>query len=175
MFFSGHGWEILLIITVIGIIAVGIYRNFTGKQGTWTENLSVKQLRELVPGENNKATTPVSTESKGEQECRRVLQMLYRRPFTKQRPKWLNNSVTNNNLELDCFNDELKLAVEYQGRQHYEFIPFFHKTKEHFRNGQYRDDMKRRLCRDNGVRLVEVPYTVKTEHIEEYLRRALSK
>ncbi len=47
------------------------------------------------------------------------------------------------------------------GAQHYKFIPHFHKNKEAFRNQQYRDELKRRMCDDNNVTLIEVPYTVK--------------
>ncbi len=34
-------------------------------------------------------------------------------------------------------------------------------NKEAFRNQQYRDELKRRMCDDNNVTLIEVPYTVK--------------
>ena len=32
------------------------------------------------------------------------------------------NSVTGKPLEFDCFNKELLIACEYNGRQHYEYI-----------------------------------------------------
>ncbi|NQZ58906.1 MAG: carbohydrate-binding protein [Lentisphaeraceae bacterium] len=53
----------------------------------------------------------------------------------------MRNPVTggSHNLEIDCYNDELRIGVEYQGRQHYSFNPRFHKNKEAFRNQQYRD------------------------------------
>ena len=40
---------------------------------------------------------------------------------------------------------------------------------------KYRDDMKRRLCKENGVLLIEVPYTIKNENIENYLKKELKK
>ena len=67
------------------------------------------------------------------------------------------------------YDSELKLAVEYNGRQHYEFIPFFQKTKDGFRNQQYRDKMKKDICKKLNINLIDVPYTVKLEDIEYYL------
>jgi hypothetical protein len=115
------------------------------------------------------------TESKGEHECRRVLEYLFGMEFPKTRPSFLKNSVTGRNLELDCSNEYLKLAVEYQGIQHREYSPFFHKTKEAFWNQKYRDDMTRRLCEENGWTLIEVPDTLETGEIEQYLRRKLTE
>ena len=76
---------------------------------------------------------------------------------------------------MDCYNRDLRLAVEYNGAQHYKYIPYFHRNKEHFVNQKYRDDMKRRICRDQGINLIEVPYTVKIEDIYGFLKRELQR
>jgi hypothetical protein len=78
-------------------------------------------------------------------------------------------------LELDCFNSDLKLAVEYNGIQHYKFTPYFHKNNEHFLNQKYRDFMKRALCKETGINLIEVPYTVKNDKIYNFLKLELLK
>ena len=89
----------------------------------------------------------------------------------------MNNPVTggNFNLELDCYNQDLNIACEYNGAQHYKYIPYFHKNKEAFYNQRYRDELKRRICKDNGIILIEVPHTVKTENIENYISKELKK
>ena len=99
------------------------------------------------------------------------MQKLFDKPFYKSRPRFLNNPVTfgTNNLELDCYNEELKLAVEYDGAQHFKFIPHFHKTNEAFMNQRYRDYMKDQMCKENGIVLIRVPYTVKIPDIESFL------
>lgn len=116
-------------------------------------------------------------ESKGETECRRVLRELFNKPtgFNNARPDFLNNIVTGgkHNLEIDCWEPSLKLGVEYNGKQHYEYTPYFHKNREAFMNQKYRDELKRRMCRDNGVNLIEVPHTVKHREIEPFLRQRL--
>jgi hypothetical protein len=117
-------------------------------------------------------------DSKGEVECRRVLQAYFPgRQFAKARPDFLRNEVTGGkvNLELDCYQEDLKLGVEYSGRQHYEFVPHFHENKDAFTMQKYRDYMKRNLCEKNGVKLIEVPYTVKVEEIKGYLTSELKK
>ena len=59
------------------------------------------------------------------------------------------------------YNKDLKLAFEYNGRQHYKFIPFFHKTYSEFLNLQENDRIKKKLCKKNGITLIIIPYTVK--------------
>jgi len=115
----------------------------------------------------------IPKESKGESECRYVLEKIFRKPFKSSRPDFLRNPVTGGrfNLELDCYNPELNLALEYNGIQHYKFIPYFHRNHEHFINQKYRDDLKRRLCKDNGITLIEVPYTVKLHDIASFLQK----
>jgi len=117
-------------------------------------------------------------DSKGETECRRVMEEIFNTSFNKSRPDFLNNSVTStetrsNNLELDCFNEDLRIAVEYNGAQHYKYIPYFHRNKEAFLNQKYRDEMKRSLCEKHNILLIEVPYTVSVQNIESYLLEQL--
>lgn len=111
--------------------------------------------------------------SKGEAECKRAIELITKKPFFKTRPEFLKNEVTGHVLELDCYNPELKLAVEYNGIQHYQYTPMFHKTKDAFFNSKYRDKIKKELCEKEGVLLIVVPYTVSTENIKSFLERQL--
>ena len=111
--------------------------------------------------------------SVGEEKCRSYLEKRFKVPFSKARPSFLTNPVTGSALELDGYNETLALAFEYNGRQHYEFSPHFHKNKSDFYNGQYRDEMKRNMCKKKGVRLLVVSYRHDDE-IEKELERQLS-
>ncbi len=179
-----HGFEILIAASLLCILILGIYSkiynnklnlgSFDNFTTAFIKNNSQNiNLQKPKYYENSFKTKRDST---GEIECRRVLQKIFNRRFDKARPDFLRNPVTGNNfnLELDCFDKELGLAVEYNGKQHYEFIPYFHKNKEAFMNQKYRDDMKRRICKENGIYLIEVPYTIKVENIENYLKRKLN-
>ncbi len=141
-----------------------------GKNGSYSTTFYLPIRR----GGGGWGESPLKKEPKvssGEKECRRVLEELFKRPFPNERPDFLRNTVTGGlyNLEIDCYNEGLKLGVEYSGVQHYKFIPFFHKNKEAFMNQKYRDELKRRICKDNNVVLIEVPYTIKVEDIKGFL------
>jgi len=75
------------------------------------------------------------------------------------RPNWLSNPETGRNLELDFYLPDVKIGIEVQGRQHYEYVPFFHGTEEDFYKQQQRDEIKRELCEQHGVHFYEV-YTI---------------
>jgi hypothetical protein len=167
-FWKKYGFEICLGLALLALFLIWVYRKLTGKKGTYSTSFNLSS-------KGNKPKRKPPSESKGELECRRVLEKMFGKSFPKIRPNMLRNPVTSselndNNLELDCYNDELKLAVEYNGIQHYKYIPFFHKNKEAFQNQKYRDHMKRELCQKNGITLIEVPYTVKVPDIEKYLK-----
>jgi len=181
-----YGFEIVLGICVLFILFYAIYNKSVGKKGTWTKyynyvnlynNIDHNAYQKNNSDANNYNYNKKPKDSKGETECRRVLEKIFRIPFNKSRPNFLSNPVTDggHNLELDCFNERLGLAVEYDREQHMKYIPFFHKNKEAFLNQKYRDELKNRMCKDNDIILIRVPYTVKTENIESYLRKELSK
>lgn len=140
--------------------------------GTWSQQMHIDPSMLGSDGMRHK-TRIAPGESKGELECRRVMENLFRVPFPKITPDFLCNNVTGRNLELDCYNAQLKIAVEYNGRQHYEFVKSMHKNYEAFLNQKYRDLMKQQLCRAAGVRLIIVPYTVKIPDIPEFIYNAL--
>lgn len=168
---NDHGFEIVIAICVGFLLLYALYRWWKGGKGSWSNSYT------YIPGNSAKKEHKVVRDSKGEIECRRVMAALFQKPFPKARPDFLRNPVTGGhfNLEIDCYNNELKLAIEFQGIQHYKFVPYFHKNKETFLNQKYRDNMKKRMCKDEGICLIEVPYTVKVEDIEGYLRKELRK
>jgi hypothetical protein len=114
--------------------------------------------------------TKESNESKGEAHARKLALQIFQKPFIKTRPDFLRNNVTGKNLELDIYNEELKLAIETDGEQHAKYIPFFHKNYEHFLTQKYRDEIKNMLCKQNNINLIRVPHTVPLEEYENYIR-----
>lgn len=82
------------------------------------------------------------------------------------RPKWLDG------LEIDIFVPSLNLAIEYQGRQHYEAIEFFGGEKG-FKKRQILDEKKRVLLKENNINLLEWKYTV--EMTKQRVRKEINK
>lgn len=179
-----HAFEIIVAACILLILILGVYHLLTGRRGTWSKDkwtalgIDIHSHRPYAPLNNNNNNNITNKRiSKGEMECRRTLVSIFGVPFESARPDFLRNNVTGgvHNLELDCYNEKMRLAVEYNGVQHYKYIPYFHKNKESFLNQKYRDDMKKRICREHGVILIDVPYTVKHANISSYIVKALRK
>jgi hypothetical protein len=77
-------------------------------------------------------------------------------------------------LELDGFNEDLRLAFEYNGEQHYRVVPFFHANGAADLAAQRaRDGRKAEICHDNMVVLVVVPHW--TADRAAFIRKAVSQ
>jgi hypothetical protein len=113
---------------------------------------------------------PECSGSKTESLVRQFLEEITTVKFPKNRPKWLGG------LELDCYNVDDKIAVEYQGLQHSKEVPFFHRTEDAFKKQQERDARKRQLCKENGVLLLEIPHTYdyrKPGELRDYIEKMI--
>ena len=107
--------------------------------------------------------------SRGERMCCQTMTNIYGVPFTTIRPDWLQNPETGENLELDCYNDELRIAVEYNGEQHYKWPNWTAQTYEQFINQTRRDEYKMNACDRNGVYLIVVPFNIPYENIPAFI------
>jgi hypothetical protein len=85
--------------------------------------------------------------------------------FPTVRPGFLRYPPTGQNLEFDIYNAALRLAVEYNGIQHYQYTPAFHKSPADLLAQQERDAFKASRAKDLGIDLLVIPYTVKEEDI----------
>jgi hypothetical protein len=163
-----HKYKILVGISLLFILIMAIYNDREG--GTYSDSYY------YIPSEPKHFKRPTFPhQSKGERECRRVMEQLFQRAFPSKRPLFMLNAITGKPLELDCCNEDMKLAVEYNGVQHYKYTKVFHKNYETFRLQQYRDEMKKRLCEQNNYTLIIVPYTIPIEKIEEFLITELKR
>jgi len=99
-----------------------------------------------------------SIKSRGELFCKKFLETLFDKKFVSIRPKFLIHNK-GKPLELDCYNDELKLALEFQGIQHDKYIEYLHKyDKKKFKDQQDRDAFKKQKCIEHKISLLEVTY-----------------
>lgn len=169
-YWENYGFEILTVSCLIIIIILCIYNFIFKESGTYNEIPLLKNKR-------NRNNNPIELEyiehtpndSKLELQTKFLLESIFKVPFYKIRPNFLRNEVTGHNLEIDLYNDDLKLAVEVQGDQHYKFTPFFHRNKETFLMQRYRDEMKKQKCIKEGITLIEIPYKVGEKGLKKYL------
>lgn len=102
---------------------------------------------------------PTCSEGLGERICRLFFQKLFGFNFIKIRPHWLKNSK-GFLLELDGYCEELNLAFEHQGRQHYSKNSFFSNHINY-------DEEKRKLCKERSVTLIEIPEVLNDTKIKD--------
>lgn len=74
-------------------------------------------------------------------------------------------------LFLDFFIPKLRIGVEVHGAQHYNYVPFFHKTKAGFYAAKKRDTLKKEWCELNEIELIEFKYSDKIERWKKQLER----
>ena len=91
-----------------------------------------------------------------ERICRAFFQQLFNKPFPKSRPRWLKNS-RGNQMELDGYCKDLRIAFEHQGEQHYSTKTQYIKSKEKLQKRKNDDKKKMQLCKKYRVRLFCIP------------------
>lgn len=107
-----------------------------------------------------------------------LLQVLHSRGYTgfkpNQKPDWLKlrDDVSGAlvQLELDLYDSENNVAIEYNGPQHYSadnrYWPDFYSYAKYIKNSV----IKAEICQSNGVELVVVPYTVPIAKLYDYTK-----
>jgi len=112
---------------------------------------------------SGKSECPECSTNMGEAKCKFILETIFNKKFIKTR------KIIDNGLELDMYNEELNLALEYNGIMHYkEDKKFFHKYGG-FEEQQQRDQYKLQFCLDNNINLIIVPYTVKGSELVKFI------
>jgi hypothetical protein len=83
-------------------------------------------------------------------------------------PNWLGRQ------RIDIAIPSLNLAFEYNGQQHYMPVDFFG-GKDAYSATLKRDEMKRRKCKENNIKLIEIKYDSSEDEVGELLHRILRK
>lgn len=73
---------------------------------------------------------------------------------------------------FDFYLPKYNLAIEYNGKQHYVFNSFFHKTEEGFKQYQERDLKKQEYCKKHNINLLIISY-LEDNNIENIILQRL--
>lgn len=96
---------------------------------------------------------PTCSSGIGERACRLCFEKIFNRQFNKVRPNWLRNK-SGFIMELDGYNEELKLAFEHQGSQHYSLKKSNHRfLKENLKQN---DAQKAEICKTQGITIIYI-------------------
>ncbi len=188
-FWYKHGFNLLVVLTILFFLLYWLFFTRHRQGGTYSSTYYYNPRTGSISSEEpasyrkkkswgSRPSSPrqVTQTSKGEVICKNYVEYLFERPFVKCRPSFLYNTVTHENLELDCYNADLRLAIEYNGRQHYEYVPFLHaNSRTNFHNQKYRDEKKKEMCEKQGIYLITVPYTVPHDKIPSFLKDEITR
>ncbi len=81
-------------------------------------------------------------------------------------------STRKSTLYADLFIPSLSLIIEVHGKQHYEFTPFYHRTRIDFQKSKARDRDKISWCELNDIDLISLKYS---ETEDEWTDRILGR
>ena len=110
--------------------------------------------------------------SKGEQlTCDAFSHILGRRVYQNIRPNFLKNPETGRNLEIDCYDPDTQIGIEYMGIQHYVYPNRFMSSQGQFIKQLQRDNLKLRLCEQHDIYIIRIPYTVDSIYYGDDQRR----
>jgi len=117
---------------------------------------------------------PQCNQSKGEVKIEEVLNI--NKIYNISQHKFLDCKYINS-LEFDFFLPDYNIIVEYQGKHHYEPVDFAGRgiewAEEQFKENQIKDQIKRDYCKNNDIKLIEIPYW-DFDNIEEILIKELN-
>lgn len=82
-----------------------------------------------------------------------------------EREKKFSDLKYKNKLRFDFYLPDMNLVIEYNGKQHYEFIDYYG-DEEDFKIAQLRDRIKQEYCTKNSINYLVIRYD---EDIEEVL------
>ena len=99
-----------------------------------------------------------------EEVARTTFEQIFKTQFPKSKPNWLRNQQ-GYQLEFDGFCEQLSLAFEYQGIQHFDSKRHLYKTNsknvdldKRFIRGQDNDKIKLELAKSNNIIVFELTY-----------------
>ena len=149
----------------------------SNKKAWWKCYKGNHEWEATINSRNNGNGCPECNESKGEKQLDYILSK-YNFPHSSQYTFDDLRGIGGGLLKFDVpiFWDEektqLRLLIEYDGRQHYEWIEGWI-TKDGFETLQIHDERKNVYCENNNIKLIRIPYW-HFDNIESILQKELN-
>lgn len=111
-------------------------------------------------------------------KCRRKISkgaLLVAKILDKNKIRYeMEKTLDDSRLRFDFYleNERIKIAIEYNGEQHYKDNGYFRTTLE---EQQDRDNRKRQYCKDHNIILYELPYTLSDDELEKKVQDIVNK
>lgn len=118
----------------------------------------------------NGISCPVCNESKGEKTIREYLE---ERDIKFKQEYVFADCRHKRKLPFDFYIPNYNLCIEFDGIQHFEVRNHFGGNKE-FKNTQIRDEIKNKYCKENGIKLLRIPY-YELDNVEDILNEEFEK
>lgn len=106
--------------------------------------------------------------SKGELKIREILISLNINFITEYRFSDLPNR------RFDFYLPDYNLCLEYDGKQHYQYVAAWHQTLENYIAACDRDQEKNKYCYEHNIQLICISYQDYDKLNEEYIKQILS-
>lgn len=126
----------------------------SNRHSIWRCSLGHTFRRPVISIKELNTFCTVCSGSYAEMLCRMAVEKLFGKPFQKIRKAGMK-SLRGRPLELDMYNDDLKIAVEHHGSQHYKAISNW-TGEEGLKTQRLHDQRRREFCRENGILLIEI-------------------
>lgn len=127
------------------------------------ERKSKNKKKKNLPKEDKRYTTINHFSSKGEEIIKKFLKDKNIKFEYDKFFKDLINPRTNQHLFVDFYLPELNTVIEFNGEQHYNYVPRFHGEDKalglkRLSYQKYRDDLKRFYCYKNKIKIIIIHY-----------------
>ena len=118
---------------------------------------------------------PTCSESKGELMVAKLLNTLEIQFVREKKFEDCNNLKVGRSCKLlpfDFYLPEFNAVIEYDGEQHSKPIKYMG-GEERYKKTQIKDEIKNKYCKDNGIKMIRIPYTIKFDDILPLLKNEL--
>ena len=155
-----------------------IFANKVEKSEIVKQDKKKQKYKSRRDNKPRKQEVRINYTSKGELQIIKYLEKNNIRYNREQEFKELVNPKTNCNLRFDFFLPDANTCIEFDGAQHFMYIPEFHGTnkvigKKKLEDQKSRDKIKDEFCKDKHIDLIRISYK-SYQNIENILNEKLN-